>query len=80
MHRIWHIIHTDLKPENVLVCLTQDEFRNIQETGIYILDTGYNKDSKSVSSRNTEDEKEENTTKNETSFFDEDMLNKYLEK
>ena len=28
-----HIIHTDLKPENVLVCLTKDELREIQETG-----------------------------------------------
>jgi serine/threonine-protein kinase SRPK3 len=74
LHRICHIIHTDLKPENVLVCLTQDELRNIQETGTYVLDTGNNKDSKSVSSNNSEDEKEK--TKNvidETSFFDEDM-------
>ena len=39
LHRICHIIHTDLKPENVLVCLTNDELRNIQETGTYILDT-----------------------------------------
>ena len=74
LHRICHIIHTDLKPENVLVCLTQDELRNIQETGTYVLDTGNNKDSKSVSSNNSEDEKEK--TKNvidENSFFDEDM-------
>ena len=28
-----HIIHTDLKPENVLVCLTNEEMRMIQETG-----------------------------------------------
>ena len=73
LHRICHIIHTDLKPENVLVCLTNDELRNIQETGTYVLDTGNNKDSKSVSSIHSEDEKEETTTKNETSFFDEDM-------
>ena len=33
MHRICHIIHTDLKPENVLVCLTNEEMRTIQETG-----------------------------------------------
>ena len=42
LHRICHIIHTDMKPENVLVCLTQDELRNIQETGTYVLDTGNN--------------------------------------
>ena len=33
LHRMCHIIHTDLKPENVLVCLTRDELREIQETG-----------------------------------------------
>ena len=76
LHRICHIIHTDLKPENVLVCLTNDELRNIQETGTYVLDTGNNKDSQTTSSNNSIDEKE--TTMNctptqETDFFDEDM-------
>ena len=33
LHRMCHIIHTDLKPENVLVCLTKDELREIQESG-----------------------------------------------
>ena len=33
LHRMCHIIHTDLKPENVLVCLTKDELREIQTTG-----------------------------------------------
>ena len=33
LHRICHIIHTDLKPENVLVCLTKDELREIQMNG-----------------------------------------------
>ena len=60
LHRICHIIHTDLKPENVLVCLTEDELRNIQETGTYVLDTGNSKDSKNVSSNASEDEKESN--------------------
>ena len=78
LHRICHIIHTDLKPENVLVCLTNDELRNIQETGTYILDTGNNKDSKNSSSNNSEDEKDTtknntNTITNESDFFDEDM-------
>jgi serine/threonine protein kinase len=78
LHRICHIIHTDLKPENVLVCLTNDELRNIQETGTYILDTGNNKDSKDNSINNSEDEKETtkmntNTFTNESDIFDEDM-------
>lgn len=29
LHRICHIIHTDLKPENVLVCLTREEVKEI---------------------------------------------------
>ncbi len=33
LHRMCHIIHTDLKPENVLVCLTKDELREIQSNG-----------------------------------------------
>ena len=33
LHRMCHIIHTDLKPENVLVCLTKEELRCIQATG-----------------------------------------------
>ena len=33
LHRMCHIIHTDLKPENVLVCLTKDELKEIQATG-----------------------------------------------
>ena len=51
LHRICHIIHTDLKPENVLVCLTDDELRNIQETGTYILDTGNNNKNSVLSSK-----------------------------
>ena len=33
LHRMCHIIHTDLKPENVLVCLTKDELKEIQANG-----------------------------------------------
>lgn len=29
LHRLWKIIHTDLKPENVLVCLTPAEIEQI---------------------------------------------------
>ena len=74
LHRICHIIHTDLKPENVLVCLTEDELRNIQETGTYVLDTGNNKESKNTSSNNSEDGKDSvNNSINDGSFIDEDM-------
>ena len=33
LHRICHIIHTDLKPENVLVCLTKEEVKEIIAQG-----------------------------------------------
>jgi len=33
LHRICGIIHTDLKPENVLLCLTQEEIKQIVENG-----------------------------------------------
>lgn len=33
LHRICGIIHTDLKPENVLLCLTQEEIKHIVENG-----------------------------------------------
>ena len=59
LHRICHIIHTDLKPENVLVCLTQDELRNIQETGTYVLDTGNNNQNSEENSRNISENKKE---------------------
>jgi serine/threonine-protein kinase SRPK3 len=33
LNRICKIIHTDLKPENVLVCLTDEEIEKIVEDG-----------------------------------------------
>jgi serine/threonine-protein kinase SRPK3 len=33
MHRMCHIIHTDFKPENVVICLRDDEIKEIKKTG-----------------------------------------------
>lgn len=33
LHRICGVIHTDLKPENVLVCLSDEEIKDIVENG-----------------------------------------------
>ncbi len=33
LHRICHIIHTDLKPENVLLCLTREQIGEIRSRG-----------------------------------------------
>eukprot|EP01017_Pseudomicrothorax_dubius_P032811 TRINITY_DN4333_c0_g1_i5.p1 TRINITY_DN4333_c0_g1~~TRINITY_DN4333_c0_g1_i5.p1 ORF type:complete len:380 (-),score=34.15 TRINITY_DN4333_c0_g1_i5:39-1178(-) len=41
LHRICKVIHTDLKPENVLVCLTKEEIREIYEDGMLKKDREY---------------------------------------
>lgn len=33
LHRICGVIHTDLKPENVMVCLSPEEIQDIVENG-----------------------------------------------
>ena len=33
LHRVCGVIHTDLKPENVLLCLTPKEIKEIVEEG-----------------------------------------------
>ena len=70
LHRICHIIHTDLKPENVLVCLTQDELRNIQETGTYVLDTGNNNQNSEENSRNISENKKDKEKEKEITNFE----------
>lgn len=34
LHRVCKVIHTDLKPENVNLCLTQEEINEIHTTGM----------------------------------------------
>ncbi len=33
LHKYCGIIHTDLKPENVMICLDQEELKNIYDKG-----------------------------------------------
>jgi serine/threonine protein kinase len=33
LHRVCKVIHTDLKPENVSLCLTEKEINEIQSKG-----------------------------------------------
>lgn len=33
MHRICKIIHTDFKPENVVICVREDEIEEIAKNG-----------------------------------------------
>ena len=82
LHRICHIIHTDLKPENVLVCLTDDELRNIQETGTYILDTGNNKQNSVISSKteSVDEKKSKNESTAECTLDENFNLNVIIDK
>ena len=52
LHRMCHIIHTDLKPENVLVCLTKDELREIQTNGHLNIQKTDKKKKKKINSNN----------------------------
>ena len=62
LHRMCHIIHTDLKPENVLVCLTKDELKEIQSSGhLNIQKT----DKKKKNKKNTNNDINENKINNE---------------
>ena len=49
LHRICNIIHTDMKPENILICLTNEELKLIQETGTYNINKNNNKNKKEFS-------------------------------
>ena len=43
LHRICNYIHTDLNPENILICLNKDELETIQETGHFDVQESINK-------------------------------------
>ena len=63
LHRMCHIIHTDLKPENVLVCLTKDELKEIQSTGhLTIQKTDKKKKAKNKNVNETKNNIEEEKT------------------
>ena len=52
LHRICHVIHTDLKPENIFLCLDKDELVTIQETEQFEVQESIkreNSESKSIS-------------------------------
>jgi len=52
LHRMCGIVHTDLKPENVLVCLTKEELIEIYKNGY--LDTSKKKKKKDSNANNNE--------------------------
>jgi serine/threonine-protein kinase SRPK3 len=53
LHRMCGIIHTDLKPENVLLCCTEEELKEISDTGY--LDIQKRKKHKNILQANDED-------------------------
>ena len=54
LHRICNVIHTDINPENILLCLNKDELFSIQETGHFDVQKSAkrNKESNSNISKN----------------------------
>ena len=52
LHRMCGIIHTDLKPENVLVCLTNKELKEIEETGYFDVSKLKSKENKKKKGKN----------------------------
>jgi serine/threonine-protein kinase SRPK3 len=48
MNRICKLIHTDLKPENVVINLTRKELREIRDKGVLKTTKMYNKDDKQI--------------------------------
>jgi serine/threonine-protein kinase SRPK3 len=57
LHRMCGIIHTDLKPENVLLCCTEEELKEISDTGY--LDIQKRKKNKNILQPNDEDTSKE---------------------
>ena len=54
LHRICNVVHTDLNPENILLCLNKDELFSIQEAGHFDVQksTKRNKESNNISKNN----------------------------
>ena len=67
LHRMCGIIHTDLKPENVLVCLSQNELKEIYDTGYFDITKLKNKnDKKRDQNPNEHDHNTSNVTNTNT--------------
>lgn len=61
LHRMCGIIHTDLKPENVLVCLNSEELKEINETG-YLDISKRKKNQKNENKENLNNKNQNNTS------------------
>ena len=68
LHRICNIIHTDLKPENVLVCLTKEELKTIQETGHLELEKSEKKKNDKNNNKMDESQSDLNSTMSKSSI------------
>ena len=57
LHRICNVIHTDINPENILLCLNKDELFSIQEAGHFDVQRSAkrNKESNNISKNNNLD-------------------------
>lgn len=74
-----NIIHTDLKPENVLVCLTDKEIEEIQKNGFLDIKKKKNKENDPDGNKKDKDDDNENDTSKlteKTGDFDPDNAKK----
>ena len=55
LHRMCNIIHTDLKPENIVVCLNDNELKEINENGFFDVSKLRNKKVKKSNNKKNDD-------------------------
>ena len=59
LHRMCNIIHTDLKPENVLLCLTDKEIREIAHNGALDINKKKKQENKKETDNEDDDDKDD---------------------
>ena len=79
LHRICNFVHTDLKPENIFVCLSKDELYTIQETGQFDVRQStkreYNNNEKCLSNKKEKNVNQKEINNNDMEIEEDDFNN-----
>ena len=79
LHRICNFVHTDLKPENIFVCLSKDELYTIQETGQFDVRQStkreYNNNEKYLSNKKEKNVNQKEINNNDMEIEEDDFNN-----
>jgi len=79
LHRICNFVHTDLKPENIFVCLSKDELYTIQETGQFDVRQStkreYNNNEKYLSNKKEKNANQKENNNNDMDLEEDDFNN-----